>query len=73
MSVATLAIRNRVRQFVEDRGITIYRLREDTKISNTTVYALANNPEQIPDAGTMDAICRAYGCQPGELLEYVAE
>ena len=69
--VSTLVIKNRIRAFVKQKGITVYRLIQDTGISNTTGYLLANNPEQMPSRETLDAICRVYKCQPGDLLEYV--
>lgn len=71
--VRTLAIRNRIKAFVKERGITVYRLIQDTGISNTTGYALANNPNQVPDAKTLNAICNAYRCSFDELLEHVPD
>ena len=69
----TLTIRNRIRQFVDERGLTVYRLIKDTGISGTTGYALAKHPDRIPDSTTMDAICRTYKCQPGAFIEYVPD
>jgi DNA-binding Xre family transcriptional regulator len=71
--VQTLAIRNRIRQFVDERGITVYRLIKDTGISNTTGYALANNPHQVPDAKTLNALQSVYRCSFDELLEYIPD
>lgn len=71
--VFTLAIRNRIRQFVDERGLTVYRLIKESGISATTGYALANQPDRIPDASTLDAICRKYQCQPGDLLEHIPD
>ena len=71
--VFSLAIRNRIREFIDERGISVYRLIKESGISSTTGYALANHPDRIPDASTMDAICRAYKCQPGDFLEHIPD
>lgn len=69
----TVAIRNRIKQFADERNLTVYRLIKETGISGTTGYALAKHPDRIPDATTLDAICRVYKCQPGALIEYVPD
>lgn len=68
-----MAIVNRIEAFAESRGDSVYRLIQRAGISNTTGYALKNNPLQIPDGATLNAICGAYQCQPGDLLQYVPD
>ncbi len=64
-------MRNRVKQFVDAQGITVYQFWKDTGISRTTAYALYNQPEQYPGRDVMDAICTRYRVQPSELLEWI--
>lgn len=64
-------IRNKVKQFVEERGDTLYKAAQKTGISQTTMYALAKNPQQIPDSNTLNALCTHYKAQPGAFLEWV--
>lgn len=68
-----MAIRNRVRVLVDRLELTVYRFGKATGISQTTAYALYNNPGQYLGKDVMDAICRVYGVQPGELLEWVED
>lgn len=71
MATATSMIQNRVKEFVDARGISVYRFMQDTGMSQPTAYDLYNNPEKIPTGDTLDKICRAYRVQPGVLLRYV--
>ena len=64
-------MRNKIKQFLDSRGITPYKFRQDTGIAQRTAYDLYNNPEQIPSSTVLDKICDAYEVQPGELLEWV--
>lgn len=66
-------MRNKVKQFLEVRGLSAYRLIKDTEISDTTGYRLASDPSYIPSAKVLESICRAYDAQPGELIEWVSE
>ncbi|MEM7578287.1 MAG: helix-turn-helix transcriptional regulator [Cyanobacteria bacterium P01_A01_bin.80] len=61
---------NNLKLFLEKRGITVYRFREDCKISNTTAYNLCNKPEQVPHPGVLNKICDFYEIQPGEILKW---
>ena len=35
------------------------------------IYATGTKDSSVLAAGTLEAICRELGCQPGDLLEYV--
>lgn len=67
-----MAMKNRIKEFVDGRKITVYQFWKDTGISRTTAYALYNEPDQYPNKNVMDAICTRYNVQPGELLYYVS-
>lgn len=66
-------MRNKIKEFIDKRGITVYQFRQQTGIANKTAYDLVNKPEQYPAREVMDKICSAYRVQPGELLEWVEE
>ena len=65
-------MRNKVKQFLELRQLSAYRLVKDTGISDTTGYRLAADPTYVPSAKVLEAICETYRVQPGEILEWVA-
>lgn len=64
-------MKNRIKEFVDSRKITVYQFWKDTGISRTTAYALYNEPDQYPGKNVMEAICNAYKVQPGDLLTWV--
>ena len=64
-----------VKELAETQGLNISqltlqanRLTPGARLSYPTVHALWHNRTQRPDLGTLAAIARALGVQPGELL-----
>jgi len=66
-----MPVRNRIKEFVDGRGLTVYQFRQMTGIANKTAYDLYNDPGQYPGKNVMAKICSTYEIQPGELLEWV--
>lgn len=66
-------MRNRMKAIVESKGITPYRLWKDLGCSREVAYRLVNNPSYIPREIVLEAICRTYGLQPGDILEYIPD
>ena len=66
-------MRNKIKEFIDGKGITVYRFREDTGIANKTAYDLYNHPDKYPAESVMSKICAAYRVQPGDLLEWVPD
>ncbi|MEO1145147.1 MAG: helix-turn-helix transcriptional regulator [Cyanobacteria bacterium J06638_22] len=66
-------MRNKIKELVDGRGMSVYQFWQDTDISRTTAYALYNKPEQYPGRDVMDSICRVYKVQPGDVLEWVPD
>ena len=64
-------MKNKIKQFLEARDITAYRFIKDTGISDTTGYRLAADGSYIPSAKVLEAICKTYTVQPGDLLEWL--
>lgn len=66
-----MAMKNKLKQFVEKRDITPYKLSKDTGLPLNTVYRLVNNPGVVPTGEVMDAILNNYSdASVGELLEH---
>lgn len=66
-------MKNKIKQFLDARGITPYRFKQDVGIAQRTAYDLCNNPSQIPSSTVLAKICDTYRIQPGEILEWVAD
>jgi len=67
-----MPMQNKIKAFVDGRGMTVYEFRKQTGIANKTAYDLYNNPEQYPSKNVMDKICSTFQIQPGDLLLWVA-
>lgn len=50
----------RIRQLMEDRGWTDYRLTKEAKLSHSTVTNMFNR-NNAPTFPTLEAVCRAFG------------
>jgi len=59
--------------FKERRKISLNELSEITGISRTTINRISNQPGYNATLDAVDALCRYFGCTPGELLEYVQD
>jgi DNA-binding Xre family transcriptional regulator len=66
-----MSMRNKIGELVKSKGITPYRFWKDVGCSRDVAYRLAKDSGYIPRENVLEAICRAYGVQPGDLLEYV--
>jgi putative transcriptional regulator len=57
-----------VNELLEERGRTFYWLAKETSISHTTLWRLKKGKALGINFGTLESICRALGCQPGDVL-----
>jgi DNA-binding Xre family transcriptional regulator len=66
-------IRLRVAKHLRRRGWTAYRLAKEAGLSIPVAYRLADPDGDLRrlDVRTLDALCRTFKVQPGELLEWV--
>ncbi|HLP92218.1 MAG TPA: helix-turn-helix domain-containing protein [Nostocaceae cyanobacterium] len=64
---------NTIKQLVDKKGISVYQFRKETGIAQATAYRLYNNPDEIPRKDVMEAICRTYKVQPGEILAWIED
>lgn len=53
------------------KGLT--ELAGDVDITLANLSILKNNKAKAIRLSTLDAICKALDCQPGDILEYVAD
>lgn len=55
---------------LKKNGYTTYKIRQDNLIGQGTLTALRNRTGGL-DAKTLNRLCRALHCQPGDLMEYI--
>ena len=58
---------------LEGRGRTFYWLAKETGISHSTLWRLKKGKALGINFGTLENICRALGCQPGDVLRLAEE
>ena len=63
-----MVLKNRVKEFTEEKGITVYRFIQQTGIAMSTGYKLSQNPDQLPSMAVLQAICDRYEIQPNEIV-----
>lgn len=68
-----MPIKNKIKEFVDDQGISVYRFRKDTRIAQRTAYDLYNKPEQLPSPNVLRKICDTYQVQPSALIEWIPQ
>jgi putative transcriptional regulator len=54
---------------LEQKGKSIYWLAQETGLRYATLHRLATKEVEKVDLRVLEKICRALGCEPGELLE----
>lgn len=55
------------------RKVSVTELANEVDITMANLSILKNNKAKAVRFTTLDAICRALDCQPGDILEYVKE
>jgi DNA-binding Xre family transcriptional regulator len=63
-----MVLKNRVKEFTEEKGITVYKFVQQTGIAMSTGYKLSQNPDQLPSMAVLQAICDRYEIQPNEIV-----
>lgn len=59
----------RVDELLEERGRSFYWLAKETGISHTTLWRLKKARALGINFVTLEKICEALGCQPGDVLK----
>ena len=68
-----MAIILRLDRVMADRKMSLKELAEKVEISNVNLSNLKTGKVKAIRFSTLDAICKALDCQPGDILEYVEE
>jgi len=68
-----MPIRLRLDYLLVDRRITLTDLAQRLGMTLANVSILKTNKARAIRFSTLDALCRELKCQPGDLLEWVAE
>ncbi len=66
-------IRARLDYLLLDKKITLTELAEKTGIALNNLSILKTNKAKAIRFSTLNAICAALQCSPGELLEYIPD
>ena len=66
-------IRVRLSYLLLDNETKLKELAEATGIAVNNLSILKNNKARAIRFSTLEAICKALNCQPGDLLEYVVD
>ena len=68
-----MAIRVKLDDLLHARRMTLTELSEKVDITLANLSILKTGKARAVRFSTLDAICRALDCQPGDLLQYVGE
>ncbi|MFY9263764.1 MAG: helix-turn-helix transcriptional regulator [Actinomycetaceae bacterium] len=60
-------------KILEERGLTIQQLSEMVDITPVNISVLKNNRARAIRFSTLEALCKALDCQPGDILRYIPE
>ena len=63
----------RIDELLAERGRTFYWLAKETGISHTTLWRLKKRRAVGINFPTLEQICRALSCQPGDVLKLADE
>ena len=66
-----MAVKNRLKEVMDQRGKTRYWLWKNAGLSQNTAYRLYDDDNYIPGGDVMDAVCEALHIQPGEWIQWV--
>ena len=57
---------------LKEKGYTTYRIRQEKLIGQATLQKLQNGTGSI-DTRTLEKLCKALDCQPGDIMEYIED
>lgn len=68
-----MAIILRLDRVMADRKVSLNELSEKVGVSNVNLSKIKTGKISAVRFSTLDAICKALDCQPGDILEYKSE
>lgn len=66
-----MAIRIKLDEVMKEQGKSLTELAGEIDITLANLSILKNNKARAVRFTTLDALCQALHCQPGDILEYV--
>ena len=57
---------------LKERGFTSYRIRQENVMGQATLTGLKKGTAGL-SSKTIENLCRALQCQPGDIMEYISE
>lgn len=61
------------KEFRENRVITLTEMAKETGIHRATLSKIANERGYSTGSDNVDRLCNYFGCEVGELMEYVSD
>ena len=68
-----MAIKSRLAVILAERGMKLSELEEKTGISLNNLSILKTGKAKAVRFSTLNEVCRALDCQPGDLLQYIPD
>jgi DNA-binding Xre family transcriptional regulator len=69
-----MPIRNKIKAIAGSKGDdTNYKFWKRTGLPQSTAYRIYRDATVYPSEAVMSLICKVYGVQPGDCLEYINE
>ena len=65
-------IKVRLKELLQERGKSLYRLAAETGVTYNTLHAVANGKRDSIHYPTLDKICKSLACEPGDILIHVS-
>ncbi|KAF0248738.1 MAG: Cro/Cl family transcriptional regulator [bacterium] len=66
-------IKIQLNELLEKQGRTMYWLAKQSGVRYATIFNLCKQDASKLRLSTIDQICKALGCQPGDLLIYLPD
>jgi putative transcriptional regulator len=68
-----MAIRVRLRELLEKRGMAQTELQARSRLGYSTINALYHEKTERIEFATLERLCEVLGCEVGDLLEYAPD
>lgn len=66
-------IRFRVNDVLDRKDWSGYRLAQESGLNHSVIWKILKGKARRLDVDTLNALCEALQCQPGDLLEFVTD
>lgn len=60
-------------EFQRKRRVTLQEIAEETGLGRMTLSRMLNHPGTVVRTDVLDKLCKYFGCQVGDLAEFVEE